>query len=93
MDSVLGTLNPPTAFEMLMAFIIYRSFINTDCEISSEIRYHPLGSAFTYLGKWVKEINDKFYIDEWLGKGGVNAFFKVKEKENIVYYPAHFFIP
>lgn len=30
-----------------------------------------------YLGKWVKEMNDTFYIDEWLNKGGVNAFFKV----------------
>jgi hypothetical protein len=62
---------------MLMAFIIHRLLISPSIEISNEVRYHPVGSAFMYLGKWVKEMNDTFYIDEWLGKGGVNAFFKV----------------
>ncbi|CAO3625336.1 unnamed protein product [Mucor hiemalis] len=76
LESILGTLNPPTAFEMLMAFIIHRLLIAPDTERSSDIRYHPVGSAFMYVGKWVKEMNDTFYIDEWLGKGGVNAFFK-----------------
>lgn len=76
LDSILGTLNPPTAFEMLMAFIIHRLLIAPEVEGLSDVRYHPVGSAFMYVGKWVKEMNDTFYIDEWLGKGGVNAFFK-----------------
>jgi hypothetical protein len=62
---------------MLMAFIIHRLLISPHIEYSADARYHPVGSAFLYLGKWVKEVNDTFYIDEWLGKGGVNAFFKV----------------
>lgn len=74
----MGTLNPPTAFEMLMAFIIHRLLISPHIEYSTDVRYHPVGSAFLYLSKWVKEMNDTFYIDEWLGKGGVNAFFKVQ---------------
>ncbi|EPB92703.1 hypothetical protein HMPREF1544_00432 [Mucor circinelloides 1006PhL] len=77
LDAVLGTLNPPTAFEMLMAFIIYRLLILPCNEELTDVRYHPVGSAFTYLGKWVKEMNETFYIDEWLLKrGGVNAIFK-----------------
>lgn len=62
---------------MLMAFIIHRLLIAPELEGLSDVRYHPVGSAFMYVGKWVKEMNDTFYIDEWLGKGGVNAFFKV----------------
>lgn len=77
MDAVLGTLTPLTAFEMLMAFIIHRLLISPTVETSADVRYHPVGSAFMYLGKWVKEMNEVFYIDEWLNKGGVNAFFKV----------------
>lgn len=84
MDAVLGTLNPPTCFEMLMAFIIHRLLISPASAPSAEetnsevyVRYDPVGSAFMYLSKWVKEMNDTFYIDEWLAKGGVNAFFKV----------------
>ncbi|KAF1807513.1 clasp N terminal-domain-containing protein [Mucor lusitanicus] len=77
LDAVLGTLNPPTAFEMLMAFVIYRLLILPCSEELTDVRYHPVGSAFTYLGKWVKEMNETFYIDEWLSKrGGVNAIFK-----------------
>ncbi|RCI02771.1 hypothetical protein CU098_011962 [Rhizopus stolonifer] len=76
LDAVLGTLNPPTVFEMLMAFIIYRLLISPLEHYSADTRYHPVGSAFMYLGKWVKEVNDNFYIDEWLSKGGVNAFFE-----------------
>jgi hypothetical protein len=79
LDAVLGTLNPPTAFEMLMAFIIHRLLILPEISAAAvEVRYDPVGSAFMYLGKWVKELmNDTFYIDEWLAKGGVNAFYKV----------------
>ncbi|KAI8996900.1 clasp N terminal-domain-containing protein [Pilobolus umbonatus] len=74
LDAVLGTLNAPTSFEMLMAFTIYRLIITPLPDCST--RYHPVGSAFIYLGKWVKELNDTFYIDEWMSKGGVNALFK-----------------
>ncbi|CEP12161.1 hypothetical protein [Parasitella parasitica] len=77
LDAVLGTLNPPTAFEMLMAFIVYRLLILPCDREWTDVRYHPVGSAFTYVAKWVKEINETFYIDEWLNKqGGVNAIFK-----------------
>ncbi|KAI8975170.1 clasp N terminal-domain-containing protein [Mycotypha africana] len=77
LDAVLGTLNPPTVFEMLMAYVVYRLVISPSIQLSADARYHPVGSAFTYLSKWVKELNDNFYIDEWLtSRGGVNAFFK-----------------
>lgn len=78
LDAVLSTLTPPTAFEMLMAFVVYRSVIAPYDEHSiSGSRYHPVGTAFTYIAKWVKELNDVFYIEEWMAKGAVNAFFKV----------------
>jgi hypothetical protein len=64
---------------MLMAFIIHRLIFVPDIYSDLKTRYHPVGSAFMYLSKWVKEINDTFYIDEWLMKGGVNAFFMVNE--------------
>ncbi|CEG73667.1 hypothetical protein RMATCC62417_09001 [Rhizopus microsporus] len=77
LDAVLSTLTPPTAFEMLMAFVVYRSVIAPYDEHSiSGSRYHPVGTAFTYIAKWVKELNDVFYIEEWMAKGAVNAFFK-----------------
>ncbi|KAI8366943.1 clasp N terminal-domain-containing protein [Choanephora cucurbitarum] len=79
LDSILGTLNAPTVFELLMAFIIYRLLIVPFEDYPVDIRYHPVGSAFMYLGRWVRELKDDFYIDEWLGKGGVNAFFEVKK--------------
>ncbi|OBZ80341.1 hypothetical protein A0J61_11610, partial [Choanephora cucurbitarum] len=78
LDSILGTLNAPTVFELLMAFVIYRLLIVPFEDYPADIRYHPVGSAFMYLGRWVRELKDDFYIDEWLGKGGVNAFFEVK---------------
>ncbi|KAI7899135.1 uncharacterized protein BX663DRAFT_522413 [Cokeromyces recurvatus] len=76
LDAVLGTLSPSTTFEMLMAFIVYRLVITPFDSIKLDNPYHPIGLAFIYLSKCVKEINDKFYIDEWLSKGCVNAFFK-----------------
>ncbi|KAI9477955.1 MAG: clasp N terminal-domain-containing protein [Benjaminiella poitrasii] len=76
LDAVLGTLSPATTFELLMAYIVYRLVISPMEDIKEDSRFHPVGSAFMYLSKWVKEINDAFYIDEWLNKGCVNAFFK-----------------
>ncbi|KAG1158767.1 hypothetical protein G6F37_005496 [Rhizopus arrhizus] len=77
LDAVLSTLTPPTAFEMLMAFIVYRSTIAPyDDQTISGNRYHPVGSALTYVARSVRELHDVFYIEEWLTKGAVNAFFK-----------------
>ncbi|RCI04236.1 suppressor of tub2 mutation [Rhizopus stolonifer] len=77
LDSVLSSLTPPTAFEMLMAFVVYRSVIRPyDDPTISGSRYHPVGSALNYVARSVRELNEVFYIEEWLTKGAVNAFFK-----------------
>lgn len=87
LEAVLGALSPPTAFEVLMAFIIYRSVIVPyEDPVIIKSKYHPVGSAFNYVSKLVKELNDVFYIEEWLNKGAVNAFFKVKSYMNIYVY-------
>lgn len=72
-------MTPPTAFEMLMAFVVYRSVIRPyDDPTISGSRYHPVGSALNYVARSVRELNEVFYIEEWLTKGAVNAFFKVR---------------
>ncbi|KAG1350010.1 hypothetical protein G6F62_003403 [Rhizopus arrhizus] len=76
LEAVLSALSPPTAFEVLMAFIVYRTVVLPYDDNVLTSKYHPVGSAFTYLTKSVKELNDVFYIEEWLAKGAVNAFFK-----------------
>ncbi|KAI9244500.1 clasp N terminal-domain-containing protein [Sporodiniella umbellata] len=77
LDALLSSLTPPTAFEMLMAFVVYRSVINPyEDSTISESRYHPVGTALNYVAKSVRELHDVFYVEEWLAKGAVNAFFK-----------------
>ncbi|KAI9279561.1 clasp N terminal-domain-containing protein [Sporodiniella umbellata] len=77
LEAVLNALSTPTAFEVVMAFIIYRSILQPYQDpMLLQSKYHPLGSAFIYAAKLVKELNDLFYIEEWLNKGAVNSFFK-----------------
>ncbi|KAF7730673.1 suppressor of tub2 mutation [Apophysomyces ossiformis] len=80
LDAVLGALDSQTVFEILLSYLIYRLILSPTHTNSSDAwsgaRYHPIGSAFTYLGKWVKEVNDTNFINDWLSNGGADAFRK-----------------
>ncbi|KAG0174960.1 suppressor of tub2 mutation [Apophysomyces sp. BC1021] len=80
LDAVLGALDSQTVFEILLSYLIYRLILSPTHTSSSDAwgasRYHPIGSAFTYLGKWVKEVNDINFINDWLNHGGIETFLK-----------------
>lgn len=45
--------------------------------------YHPIGSAFLFLGQSVNKVNNTLFIEEWLTKGGVAVFIKGLNHTNI----------
>ncbi|KAI8384234.1 clasp N terminal-domain-containing protein [Radiomyces spectabilis] len=69
LDAVLGAFDAQTVFDVLLCYLIYR-FVLSPCDTWNSARYHPIGTAFTYIGKWVKEVNNTFFLDEWLTQGG-----------------------
>ncbi|KAI9300723.1 clasp N terminal-domain-containing protein [Cunninghamella echinulata] len=45
--------------------------------------YHPIGSAFLFLGQSVNKVNNTLFIEEWLTKGGVAVFIKGLNHQHI----------
>ncbi|KAI9013380.1 clasp N terminal-domain-containing protein [Phycomyces nitens] len=77
LESVLGAVSAQTAFELLLSYLIHHlSTVPYDREMWVSVRYPPVGSAFTYLAKWVKEINDGSFVTTWLRRGGAEVFRK-----------------
>lgn len=79
LDILIKVLDPTNVFEILLSFLAYRLCISplSDEQVAHTSRYHPLGSAFTYLGKCVQEVRDAFFVEEWLFKAGAVVFLKV----------------
>lgn len=88
LDAFLGSLDANTVFDVLFSYLAHRLILEPNAPQAAghggALRYHPVGSAFTYLGRCVKEAVDTFLVEEWLTQGGVNVFFKVnKEKRGL----------
>lgn len=78
LDTLLSVLEPHNAFDMMIAYLIHRLILAPSSEDqNNQSRYHPVGTAFTYLGKCVREVSDTFFIDEWLSQGGAMVFIRV----------------
>ena len=77
MDTLLSVLDPQNVFDIMISYLVHRLVITPASFPDDSSRYHPVGSAFTYLAKGVKEVEDAFFIDEWLTRGGADVFLKV----------------
>ncbi|KAI7883956.1 hypothetical protein K492DRAFT_205010 [Lichtheimia hyalospora FSU 10163] len=77
LDTLLSVLEPHNAFDMIIAYLIHRLILAPSSEDqNNQSRYHPVGTAFTYLGKCVREVSDTFFVDEWLVQGGAMVFIR-----------------
>lgn len=76
-------------FEVLSAYLTYRLVLSPLEDDHSTSRYHPVGSAFTYLGKCVKDVDDAALVDEWVTQGsGIDVFVKVTAEGERDVFPA-----
>ncbi|KAI9310814.1 clasp N terminal-domain-containing protein [Dichotomocladium elegans] len=77
LDMLFSILDPQNAFDVMIAYLVHRLVLAPPTEDQRNTsRYHPVGSAFTYLGKCVKEVGDAFFVDEWLTQGGAIVFIR-----------------
>ncbi|KAI9498131.1 clasp N terminal-domain-containing protein [Zychaea mexicana] len=76
LDTLLSILEPQNVFDIMISYLVHRLVIAPSSFADDSSRYHPVGSAFTYLAKGVKEVEDASFIDEWLTQGGADVFLK-----------------
>ncbi|KAI8096355.1 clasp N terminal-domain-containing protein [Halteromyces radiatus] len=82
-EAVLVDLEPQTVFDIFLAYLTHRLMIlkppieeEKDDNEKKKERYDPIGSAYTFLGQSVSQVNNTMFVEEWLTRGGVAVFIK-----------------
>ncbi|KAI8136876.1 clasp N terminal-domain-containing protein [Fennellomyces sp. T-0311] len=76
LDTLLSIMDPHNVFEIMISYLVYRLILSPSSFVDEISRYHPVGTAFTYMAKSVREVENVIFVDEWLTQGGADVFLK-----------------